>query len=592
MPVRRRRSRFLAAFLGALGSVGALAHPAIAQEQLPLPKPVSAPPVLAPAAIPSQKPPYPINLPTAMQLAGAQPLDIALAQERIRIAAAQLARAHVLWLPTIYSGIDYFRHDGRIQDVAGKITDTSKSTFMAGAGPYAVFAISDAIFGPLAARQELRAREAALQTAQNDTLLAVAESYFNVQQARGELAAAEETARRAEDLIRRTEKLAPGLVPPVEVSRSRVEASRRRQAVHTARERWLATSADLARLLRLDASILVEPIEPPHLQITLVPPDSQVDELIPMALTNRPELSSQQAVVQATLERLRQERLRPLIPSLVLRGASTNPAGLLGGGTFGGGQNDTISKFGGRIDIDVELLWELQNLGFGNRARVNERRAERELALLELFRIQDRVAAEVVQAQAQVQSAAARLTEAESAVKDAIDSADKNLEGLGQTQGTGKLVLLIRPQEAVAAVQALAQAYVDYFGAAADYDRAQFRLYRALGHPAQSLGNKLGEGSAPCPASATPSESDWKPNLSPSPASDHVGLTPRRSPSSSSSSASSLDTAAKQSFAPLRSQAELGNEREAPSRSQAEPEQEEPAALIPIRVRPAGIKRN
>jgi hypothetical protein len=37
---------------------------------------------------------------------------------------------------------------------------------------------------------------------------------------------------------------------------------------------------------------------------------------------------------------LRQERLRPLIPSVLLRGASTNPAGTLAGGVFGGGRNE------------------------------------------------------------------------------------------------------------------------------------------------------------------------------------------------------------------------------------------------------------
>jgi len=36
-------------------------------------------------------------------------------------------------------------------------------------------------------------------------------------------------------------------------------------------------------------------------------------------------------------------------------------------------------------------------------------------------------------------------------------------------------------------VQALAQAYLDYYGAVADANRAQFRLYRALGQPAQAL---------------------------------------------------------------------------------------------------------
>ena len=41
----------------------------------------------------------------------------------------------------------------------------------------------------------------------------------------------------------------------------------------------------------------------------------------------------------------------------------------------------------------------------------------------------------------------------------------KNLVALGQTQGAGNLVVpLVRPQEAVAAVQTLAQAYIDYYG--------------------------------------------------------------------------------------------------------------------------------
>src|SRR5205823_2339677 len=94
------------------------------------------------------------------------------------------------------------------------------------------------------------------------------------------------------------------------------------------------------------------------------------DELIPMALTGRPELSSAQAIVQATLQRLKAERLRPLIPSILLRGTATNPAGTLAGGVFGGGRNDRLGDFSGRGDFDVQVLWEFQNLGFGNLARV------------------------------------------------------------------------------------------------------------------------------------------------------------------------------------------------------------------------------
>src|SRR5262249_29477142 len=373
---------------------------------------------------------------------------------------------------------------------------------------FAVFAVTDALFAPLAERQVVRAREAALQTARNDSLLAVAEAYFNVQQARGELAGAIDAARRSEEVVRRTEQFfagGRGILADVDVVRARTEFDRRDQSLDTTRERWRVASADLVRVLRLDASALVEPLEAPHLRVTLVALDRPIDDLIPMALTSRPELAAQQALVQATLVRLRQERLRPLIPSVLLRGASTNPAGTLSGGYFGGGRNGNLSNFGARGDFDVQVLWELQNLGFGNKALMDQRRAENRLSGLDLFGMQDRVAAEVAQAYAQAQSAASRLGKAESGLKNAVESATKNLEGLGQTRTAGGkvIVLVIRPQEVVAAIQALAQAYTDYYGAVADYNRAQFRLYHALGQPAQLLAGQ-GADCSEAPTSCKP----------------------------------------------------------------------------------------
>src|SRR5207253_1332228 len=226
---------------------------------------------------------------------------------------------------------------------------------------------------------------------------------------RGELAGAVDAVRRSEEVVRRTESLAAGgegILAEVDVVRARAEFARRDQALDTARERWRIASADLMRVLRLDPAALVEPLEAPHLRVTLVPIHQPVDDLISVALLSRPELATQQALVQATLVRLRQERLRPLIPSVLLRGASTNPAGTLAGGYFGGGRNDNLSNFGARSDFDIQVLWELQNLGFGNRALVDQRRAENQLSVLELFRLQDQVAADVAQAYAQAQSGA------------------------------------------------------------------------------------------------------------------------------------------------------------------------------------------
>ena len=51
--------------------------------------------------------------------------------------------------------------------------------------------------------------------------------------------------------------------------------------------------------------------------------------------------------------------------------------------------------------------------------------------------------------------------------------------------GTDGWRAIIAREFTFANVERVAQAYADYYGAVADYNRAQFRLYRALGRPAQ-----------------------------------------------------------------------------------------------------------
>lgn len=499
-----RRAMLVAAGLAC--AAGCVANPreGVARSQEPVRSPLDvAPPPAAliegrgplPQSKPALEPnetPLPINFATALQLAGARPLDVQIAGRQVAVAAAQYDRARLLWVPNLVLGTDYFAHTGPQQNFAGEIVTANRNTFMAGFGPNVVFSFSDAVYAPLAARQDLRARQSHQQAAINDTSLSVAEAYFGVQQARGELAGAMLAEKHATELARRAAELVKGLAPPADENRAKVELARRRQSVFAARERWRTASAELARLLRLDPNATLEPIEPAFLPVTVIDSQISLDSLIPIALGSRPELAGHQAVVQAALARLKQEKIRPLVPSLAIRSVSTNPSGSLGYGTFGGGPNDRLDNFAGRFDIDVQLLWEFQSLGFGNRARIQERRAEHEIATLDLFRTQDRIAAEVAKAFAEVRSAAERLNQAEPALREAIDLVNKSLDGLGQTRRAGETVLLVvRPQEAVAAVQALGQANADFFTAVADYNRAQFRLYRALGHPAQCLAGAI-----------------------------------------------------------------------------------------------------
>ncbi len=227
------------------------------------------------------------------------------------------------------------------------------------------------------------------------------------------------------------------------------------------------------------------PVEPPHLQVTLVSPTMAVDDLIPLGLTNRPELASRRALVQAAVERTRQERVRPLLPNVILEGR--NGAGsALNGTVFGGGPDDGPHLFGGRFDADLGVIWTLNNLGAGNRSLVRQRQALEQQASIEFADQQDRVAEEVVQAHAQLAASAAEVDAATIEVKEAVTTFNGTLVGLTQTRTAGNLFQLVnRPQEAVAALQQVFRAYEDYYAAVNGYNRAQFQLYRALGFPAR-----------------------------------------------------------------------------------------------------------
>ena len=331
----------------------------------------------------------PINLATALYLSNARPLVIAFAQASVEEAAAQLQNAQVLWLPDLNIGTDYYHHSGLDQSTDGTIISDSKNAFAAGGGATLNFGITDAIFRPLAARQELTARESDLQTARNDALLAVALAYFDVQQARGKLAGTLDAMAKAEVLVRKTSGLAKGLVAEIEVDRARALLFDLRQQVAISRANWRIASARLTRVLRLNPSAVVVPMEPPHLQVSLISRGLKVADLVPVGLTNRPELASQRALVQASLERVRQERIRPLIPSVVVDG-SNGPRGAIEGGVFGGGPDGGTQLYGGRFDMEVGVVWTLNNLGAGNRSLVRQRIAQEQKASIDFANVQDK----------------------------------------------------------------------------------------------------------------------------------------------------------------------------------------------------------
>ena len=435
---------------------------------------------------------FPINLATALRLSDARPLIVAAAQASVWVAEADLTQAKVLWLPTLNIGFDYIRHDGGGPDFnKGILTAVSTNFFYAGAGltgpALGAISTTDAIYQPLVARQVLNARQWDIQSAKNDALLRTADAYFQVHQQRGMYAGTLYCVERGRDLVERIATLSHDLVPEVEVERARNMLADLQQRAVSARQQWRVQSANLTQVLRLDPRAVVEPLEHDHVQITLIDPGRSLEDLMPVALTNRPELASRQALVAAAEAAVRREKARPFIPSIVINGFQT-PMEQLQAGIFGFGANNSLNQWTGRDDVSVQPLWQLQNIGFGNLAMIKRQRGQQSQAIIDLFRTQDMVAADVTRALARVQSAAARVFLADRALRTGIITVNGNFEGLTQISRFGDVLVLVnRPQEAVYALQLLNRAFDEYFTTVAEYNRAQFELFHALGYPAREI---------------------------------------------------------------------------------------------------------
>jgi len=435
---------------------------------------------------------FPINLATALRLSDARPLVVAAAQAGVWVAEAELTRAKVLWLPALNIGFDYIRHDGGGPDFnKGIMTAPSTNFFYAGAGlwgdPWGIISTTDAIYEPLAARQALNAQHWNIQTAKNDALLQTADAYFMVHQYRGIYAGGIHVVERARDVVGRITAMSTDLVPVFEVDRARNMLADLEQQAVSARQQWRVQSARLTRVLRLDPRAVVEPLEHDHVQITLINPARELDDLMPIALTNRPEIASRRALVAAAEVKVREEKARPFIPEIVLNGFQT-PYEMLQGGIFGLGPNSNLNQWRGRDDFSIQPLFQLQNGGLGNVAMIKERRGLESLATIALFEAQDMVAEEVNRAHANLQSAAARVVQADRALRTGIITLNGTVEGLEQTSRFGDvLVPVSRPQEAVYALQLLMRAFNEYYSTVAEYNRAQFELFHALGYPAREV---------------------------------------------------------------------------------------------------------
>jgi outer membrane protein TolC len=438
----------------------------------------------------------PIDLPSALRLAGVQNPELLIARERVAEAVAlrQLAAAQIL--PSINVGTNVNVHDGPLQASTGQILKVNRGAMYLGLGANAVGAgtvnipgivwngnVSQVLFASLVAKQIVRQRQYESDAERNDVLLRVATAYLELLRAEGRVAVLAKTREETREVARVTkvgEKV--GQQRKADADRALAELELRNSEVVESEGAAAVASAHLCQLLGLDPSVRLHAIDGWVVPAPIVPPPVPLCELLAIALGQRPELFAQRAAIQAAFLELRGAKLLPFSPNLIFG---------LSAGTFGGGSNlvsqgivqpdgtvlrqPRFDSFAGREDIDVVVYWTARNLGLGNLALVRLQQSHLRTQDLRLVEVLNRVRAEVATAYARAQARFAQIDIGERAVRAGTDAFREDLTRTRAGVGL--------PIEVLDSLRLLGRSRLTYLDAIIDYNRAQFELYVALGSP-------------------------------------------------------------------------------------------------------------
>jgi outer membrane protein TolC len=463
-------------------------EPVAAQgEQLPAPDSSREPPDLsrAPPSLPPPAQTLPIDLCTALRLAEGDNPTIGISRQAIQEALADQLRANALLLPSLRAGGNYHDHQGVLQNSFGEIRHVHTDSLYVGGGARALAAetvafpmiqlfspLADAFFEPLVARRQVAVRRAQSAATANQVLLEVASRFLELVSAEAELVALRQSEEDMNEVVRLTVVFAEvGQARGADASRARGAALLLHTEEQRAEERVAIASANLAEVLNLDTAVRLQTPGQATGLLQLVDLRNDLDALVAQAQAARPELAANAAEIARREALYREEKFRPLLPTLSVGFSS---------GTFGGGTNrvDLVAnpgfgKFGSRADFDVLAFWNVQNLGAGNAARQNERRAQREIATIEQVRLLHQVRREVVTAYSRAEAGWRRVEVG----RDRLRSAEAgHREDLGRTRGGQGL-----PIEILNSTERLVRARLALIQSILEYNLGQFQLFVALG---------------------------------------------------------------------------------------------------------------
>ena len=403
---------------------------------------------------------FPVDLATALRLAGAQATVVSIARERAAVAASREELVASQWFPRVGPQLGFTRIDGLVQGTDGAFVDVGKQNLLIGGG--AEWRVNPAAtwYATLAARRRTEASTFGITAAGHDVLRAAAQGYYDLVQAHTSIQIANRTLRAARELVEVTktqERLGVGL--PIDVLRAEARMRRTEGQLAVAQRDAGVASAGLGELLMLDPATRLVPGEKSVGTVGFVDPLAPLASLYSRAQANRPDLAAARVRLAGAEDAQRGVDRGWWWPGLAARGVV---------GAYG-------PNFG-RLDGQETLYFGLEwRFGAGIPAMRREAEARRRLASLAVTKTERQALREIQVARETIRVTRARLVAARherAAARDGVKLARAQLK-----RGEG-LLLSVLDMEA-----ALVRAETAHAAAVLDLNRAHYDLLHAVGGP-------------------------------------------------------------------------------------------------------------
>jgi outer membrane protein TolC len=444
-------------------------------QQAPQPSPSTPAPQVMPERVQEQTATHatagkqvPITLDTVLRLADQQNAKLAAAREKVNESQLTACVAASCWLPKVYAGVAYYRHEGGIQDFQGNLIHSSTGSLYPGATIQGEIDLKEAAYQKVKYERDVWQNKAEASQLTYEQLLDAANTYVDLLTARRGEAVAEELRKFEEKLLPDLEKRAQTeTVLGITLDNLKAALAARDYATSRLRQQGNAASAKLVYLLGLPPDTCLVPVDATLVPIDLVDVTPPVCDLVARALTNGPGVRELEGMVALISDALaRSGGLQAMLPTLCL---------CVTEGAFGAGPGDDM-RWDNRLDVGLNAKWELTAL---LTARKRREAGESSLRRAQLNQedLRGRLTAGVQDAREAILHGKEQIGLAAEQVRHASDAYRESDRRLPFGKEEGK----VTDSDVLQNILALEQAHASYINAISNYNKAQVRLMLLLG---------------------------------------------------------------------------------------------------------------